>query len=257
MGASWDAVLAAARAHRAPVWWGIVNATPDSFSDGGRNAAEAVAWGRELVRAGAAALDVGGESTRPGWRPVHWREEWRRLEPVLAGLRDVAPLSVDTRKASILRRAEAAVGPVCANDVNGLAGGGVLSFAAAAPGPVVLMHGMAHRLRPDEPDPAGAVRDWFARRLDALSRAGIPLSRVILDPGIGFGTTRPQDVALLERLDRFLSLGCVLAVGLSRKRVVRECLSRPGESPDAASARASLSAFRSGVSLLRVHVLPA
>jgi len=252
--------MASAREHARPLWWGILNATPDSFSDGGRHFAPEAAAARagELLAAGAAALDVGGESTRPGWRPVGWREEIRRVVPVVAALAARWPgvlVSADTRKASVFRAAMAA-GAGCLNDVGGLASRELAALAAEGDFPVVLMHGMAHRLDEDERRPAEAVREWMARRLDALARRGVARERVILDPGIGFGTTRGQDEALLEGVGGLCGLGCVVAVGLSRKRVVRERLARSGEDLDAASARLSLEAWRAGAALLRVHAIP-
>lgn len=247
--------MEAAREHREPVWWGIVNATPDSFSDGGRTTEECVERGKELARRGAMALDVGGESTRPGWTPVGWREEWRRVSPVLEGLRGVAAISVDTRKRSVMRRALAA-GAGCFNDVGGLSGRGVREWLAGEEFPVVLMHGMAHKLEEGERRPVEVVREWLARRLEWLERGDVARERVILDPGIGFGTTRDQDIALLEGVERLCGLGCVVAVGVSRKRVVRERLAREGEGVDAASARISLEAWKAGAGLLRVHEVP-
>lgn len=259
---NWSTLLSLARAHTRPLWWGILNFTPDSFSDGGlHNApAAAAAHARALVAAGADTLDIGAESTRPGYAPVPVAEELRRFRAIFDALRPLAatvPFSIDTRKARVMRATADAWGPVAVNDVAGLANPALCAFAASHPdSPVVLMHGMAHRLRPGDPSPAATVRDWFARRLEALSRNGISSDRVILDPGIGFGTTRPQDAALLDAIPLFAALGCPVAIGLSRKRVVRELLAHPGESLDTASARLSLDAFRNGASLLRLHAMP-
>jgi dihydropteroate synthase len=235
---------------------GILNATPDSFSDGGLHDAPeaALAHALRLEAAGADWIDVGAESTRPGFVPVDPEEEWARLGPVLEALRGKVrvPLSVDTRHAETARRAFAA-GAAMLNDVGGLADPGLLAFARDGDFPVVLMHGMAHVLPPDEAHPADAIARWFEERIGTL---GIDPARLVLDPGIGFGTTRGQDAALVRDPAPLARLGLPLLYGLSRKRVL--ALLAPGAADrDAASAAWSWHAWRHGTSILRLHALPA
>jgi|LSQX01.1.fsa_nt_gb dihydropteroate synthase len=232
---------------------GILNLTPDSFTDGGQflNPAAAVRQALALEAVGAHILDIGAESTRPGFEPVPPDEELRRLLPVLerlAGKLSI-PISLDTRKAAVARAAFER-GASILNSVNALETPELLAFAREGSFPVVLMHGLAHALDPADPHPSRSIADWFARRLDQLA---LDPSRVILDPGIGFGTTRPQDAAILDSLAPLLELGYPLLIGLSRKRVVRAL--HPGTDPDEASACMALQAWRDGATILRLHTL--
>lgn len=237
-----------------PLWMGILNATPDSFSDGGCHHLPAAARARadRLQAAGADWLDLGAESTRPGFTPLAPAEEWARMEPVLRALNtgDRLPLSIDTRHAEVARAAFRA-GADLLNDVGGLADPAMLDFARRGDFPVIWMHGMAHVLPPEEHRPAHAIADWFRRHLTALD---IHPDRLLLDPGIGFGTTREQDAAILRDPSPLLDLGLPLLIGLSRKRVLR--LLSPGIDPDTATFAWSWTLWQHGAAIARIHALP-
>lgn len=240
---------------------GIVNVTPDSFSDGGAHASvdAAVAHGLKLAEAGADALDVGGESTRPGAAGVPLEEELRRVVPVIERLaKDVAlPISVDTSKPEVMRAAvEAGAGMI--NDVYALRREGALDAAARLGVPVVLMHMLGQpRSMQDDPrydDVVGEVHRFLAERIFAAEMAGIEKKRIVVDPGFGFGKTREHNLALLAQLDRFTALGVPVLVGLSRKRTIGQITGRddPRERV-AGSVAAALIAAQHGARLLRVH----
>ncbi|MBQ9345624.1 MAG: dihydropteroate synthase [Kiritimatiellae bacterium] len=242
-----------------------MNVTPDSFSDGGRygSAEAAVRQAQALVAAGAEGIDIGGESTRPGFLPVGWREEIRRLAVPVARLREFldtrAWLSVDTRKASVAAAA-AGWGIDCINDVSGGLSRGMRTFLPHWQGRYVLVHGMGHVLAPDDPHPVRTVARWLAGRIARLQDLGLSADRIAIDPGIGFGTTRDQDLALLDGLAELADLGHEVWLGLSRKRIVQR-LRRPDEDIDQASWRLALAArARCGPHaasvLLRMHERP-
>jgi dihydropteroate synthase len=206
---------------------GVVNVTPDSFSDGGRyqDSDRAVAHGRALMEAGADILDVGGESTRPGAAPVSIEEELGRVIPVIAALAKVgAVVSIDTRHAEVMRRAVDA-GARIINDITALTGDAQSLEAAAKSGAgVVLMH-MQGEPRTMQKDPQYRdapldVFDYFAGRLAACAAAGIPRDRILLDPGIGFGKNDRHNLALLNDLALFHGLGCGILLGVSRKSFI-------------------------------------
>ena len=230
---------------------GILNLTPDSFSDGGQfldpGAAEDQAL--KLEADGAAILDLGAESTRPGHELVSEEEELRRLLPVLdrlAGKLNV-PISVDTSKAAVARAAFDH-GAEILNDVAALTRPGMAEFARSGDFPVVLMHGVAHVLPEDDARPSETVAAWLAARIADL---GLAPDRLIVDPGIGFGTTRPQDAALLDNLAPLVALGYPVLVGLSRKRIVRTL--HPAADRDQASAEMARAAWKNGATILRLH----
>ena len=230
---------------------GILNLTPDSFSDGGRfldpGAAEAQAL--KLEADGAGILDLGAESTRPGHELVSEEEELRRLLPVLdrlAGKLKI-PISVDTSKAAVARAAFDH-GAEILNDVAALTRPGMAAFARSGDFPVVLMHGVAHVLPEDDARPSETVAAWLAARIADL---GLAPDRLIVDPGIGFGTTRPQDAALLDNLAPLVALGYPVLVGLSRKRIVRTL--HPAADRDQASAEMARAAWKNGATILRLH----
>lgn len=232
---------------------GILNLTPDSFSDGGKfldpGAAEEQAL--RLVADGAQILDLGAESTRPGHELVSEEEELRRLLPVLdrlAGKLEI-PISVDTSKVAVARSAFDH-GAAILNDVAALSRPGMADFARAGAFPVILMHGVAHVLAENDARPSETVAAWLAARLAEL---GLDPARIVVDPGIGFGTTRPQDAAILDRLAPLAAFGCPLLVGLSRKRIVRHL--HPDADRDLASAQMALQAWKNGASILRLHDL--
>ena len=237
----------------APVLMGILNLTPDSFSDGGRflDPGAAVDQALKLAADGAQILDVGAESTRPGHEPVAEAEELRRLLPVLDRLADQVqiPISIDTSKAAVARAAFDH-GAAILNDVAALARPGMAEFARGGDFPVVLMHGVAHALPEDDAHPSEAIAAWLAARIAEL---GLAQARVIVDPGLGFGTTRPQDGAILDNLAPLVALGCPVLIGLSRKRIVRTL--HPDADRDEASAQMALAAWRNGAAILRLHEL--
>ncbi|WP_085884918.1 dihydropteroate synthase [Oceanibacterium hippocampi] len=210
-----------------PAIMGILNTTPDSFSDGGRHfrLADALAHGRRLVDAGADILDIGGESTRPGAEPVSVAEELDRVLPVIEALADSgATISIDTRNPEVMRAAVAA-GAAWINDISALSHSpDSLATAAGLGVPVVLMHALGDpRTMQDAPaydDVVAEVRDYLAARIDVAVAAGIARDRLIADPGIGFGKTVAHNLELLARLDAFAGLGVPILVGLSRKSFI-------------------------------------
>jgi dihydropteroate synthase len=239
---------------------GIVNVTPDSFSDGGQHADvdAAVAHGLQLAEEGADLLDVGGESTRPGAKPVSLEDELRRVIPVIERLaRETAlPISVDTSKPEVMRAAVAA-GAGLINDVYALRREGALDAAAALGVPVVLMHMQGEpggmQSAPHYDDVVGEVHRFLAERIFACEMAGIPKSRIVLDPGYGFGKTTDHNFLLLRQQARLLDLGLPLLAGLSRKRSLGEVTGREVGDRLHASVAAAVLAAEYGARLLRVH----
>jgi dihydropteroate synthase len=240
---------------------GVVNVTPDSFSDGGLFAGleAAVAQGRALVEAGADILDIGGESTRPGAAPVPVEEECRRILPVIRALAAVAPVSVDTRNAATMRAALEA-GARIVNDVSALRHDpDSAATVAAADAPVVLMHMLGDDPRRMQDAPAYAdvaldVARFLAARVAAAEAAGIPRERIALDSGIGFGKTLDHNLALLRRLPLLAGLGCPVLVGASRKTFIGRLsgVAEAGRRMPGSLAAALLAAAR-GAAILRVH----
>jgi dihydropteroate synthase len=244
-----------------PLIMGIVNVTPDSFSDGGDHAGEdAVRHGKALLAAGANLLDIGGESTRPGAAPVEPAEEMRRIEPVIRSLAEAgAVLSVDTRNAATMECALAA-GTRIVNDVTALTGDpaspGVVARSGAA---VVLMH-MQGEPRTMQQDPVYAcapldVLDYLEARIAACEAAGIARSRIVVDPGIGFGKRLRHNQQILARMSLFHLTGCGVLLGASRKSFIAATMAR-GEGPRQrlpGSLAAELQALDQGVQILRVH----
>ena len=244
-----------------PVIMGIVNVTPDSFSDGGKfyDSQAAVDHALQLVADGAGILDIGGESTRPYSDPVTTRDELARVIPViqrLAELTDV-PISIDTSKAEVARQAVAA-GAEIINDVTGLQGDSqMLAVACESNAGICAMHmqGTPQTMQ-DAPSYDNVVKDimgYLQKRRDALLAAGIQQSRICLDPGIGFGKTHAHNLDLLKSCDRFHELGCPILVGHSRKGFIahvlddRECERMSG------TVGAALGLATQGVQVLRVH----
>ncbi|QQP99883.1 dihydropteroate synthase [Lysobacter enzymogenes] len=240
---------------------GIVNVTPDSFSDGGAHDTleAAVAHGLTLAAEGADLLDVGGESTRPGAAEVPVEEELRRTIPVIERLaRETAlPISIDTSKPEVMRAAVAA-GAGLINDVYGLRREGALDAAAALGVPVVLMHmqgeprSMQHEPRYE--DVVAEVHRFLAERIFAAEMAGIAKKRIVVDPGFGFGKTLQHNLTLLAQLERFGELGVPVLAGLSRKRSIGELTGREAAGERVhGSVAAHLIAAQRGARLLRVH----
>lgn len=240
---------------------GIVNVTPDSFSDGGEHATleAAVAHGLELAGEGADALDVGGESTRPGAKGVSTDEEIGRVVPVIERLakETALPISIDTSKPEVMRAAVAA-GAGMINDVYALRREGALDAAAELGVPVVLMHMLGEpRSMQDDPrydDVVAEVHRFLAERIFAAEMAGIERRRIAVDPGFGFGKTREHNLVLLAQLERFAELGVPVLAGLSRKRTIGELTGRDDPHQRVhGSVAAALIAAQRGAKLLRVH----
>ncbi|HEY1863383.1 MAG TPA: dihydropteroate synthase [Roseiarcus sp.] len=238
-----------------PQLMGILNLTPDSFSDAGRHSdlAAAVARAKAMVAEGAAIVDVGGESTRPGHVPVSEDEELRRVVPVLEALGAEldAPISIDTSKAAVAREA-ARLGACVINDVWGLQRDPGMADAVAETGSaVVLMHNREHA------DPTIDILDdverFFERSLNLAAGAGVPFSRILLDPGVGFGKTRQQNHACIWNLDRFRSLGAPILVGLSRKSFIGGIIDAEIDRRLPGTLAADTIALMRGASVLRVH----
>ena len=244
-----------------PFLMGVVNATPDSFSDGGRflGLDAAVAQAERLAEEGADLVDLGGESTRPGSAPVDAAEEARRVVPVVARLRARGfglPISLDTCKAEVAR-AGLAAGADLVNDVTGLADPALARVVAEAGVPVVLMHlrGTPATMQAHATyrDLLGEVAAELRQALARAAAAGIPAERVILDPGIGFAKTTPQNVELLARVGELKALGRPLLVGPSRKRFVGELTGAPVEARLPGTLAAVTACVLAGVEWLRVH----
>lgn len=244
-----------------PVIMGIVNVTPDSFSDGGDHdhAEAAIAHGRRLLAEGADILDIGGESTRPGAAPVPVDVEIARVVPVIRALAaEGAVISIDTRHAAVMRAA-AVAGARIINDVTALTGDpDSLAVAAATGLPVVLMHikGEPQTMQdaPRYDDVTVEVFDWLAARIDAAVAAGIAREKIAIDPGIGFGKDLDHNVDLLARTGALHGLGCPLLIGVSRKRFIAG-LSK-GEAPRdrvPGSLATALHTLGQGAQILRVH----
>jgi len=240
---------------------GIVNVTPDSFSDGGEHATTeaAVAHGLALAQQGADMLDVGGESTRPGAADVPVEEELRRVIPVIEQLaaRTTLPIAVDTSKPEVMRAAVAA-GAGMVNDVYALRREGALDAVAALGVPVCLMHMQGEpRSMQDDPhydDVVGEVHRFLADRLFACELAGIAKRKVLVDPGFGFGKSLEHNLALLRALERFADLGSGVYAGLSRKAMIGALTGRKAPAERAAgSVAAALIAVQRGACMVRVH----
>ncbi len=239
---------------------GILNVTPDSFSDGGCYATldSALRQGERLAQEGADILDVGGESTRPGSSGISVQEEIDRIVPVIEALtlRLELPISVDTSKPEVMRAAVAA-GAGFINDVQALRRPGALTTAAMLGVPVCLMHmrGTPASMQeaPTYVDPLAEVAGFLRERVVACERAGIPPHRLILDPGFGFGKTLDHNLALLAGLGRLAELGLPLLVGLSRKSMIGALTGREVGDRLAGSLAALVLAVERGALILRVH----
>jgi dihydropteroate synthase len=239
-----------------PVIMGILNVTPDSFSDGGRfhSLPLALAQARKLVADGADIIDVGAESTRPGHVPVPLDEEWRRLEPLLAPLLTevAAPFSIDTYKAEIARRA-VALGVCVVNDVWGLQKDPAMADVVAESGAaVVIMHN-----RDDidsDLDIEADMRRFFKRSLALADRAGVSRTRILLDPGIGFGKNRAQNLKALAATARVrAAFGLPILIGVSRKRLFGDLLGAGIDDRLIGTIAANLTALARGAAVFRVH----
>ena len=259
--ASWEFRSRKWLPNRLPRLMGILNVTPDSFSDGGAyiSIEAAVIQARRLAEAGADLIDIGGESTRPGAPAVDADEELRRVIPVvkeLASFLDI-PISVDTTKSAVASAA-LEVGAEIVNDISGLTFDPQMSAVCRDyDAGVVCMHiqgiPQTMQLDPRYDDVVGEVEAYFHERLDALCSSGISPERVVLDPGIGFGKTAAHNLDLLAATDRFRRIGRPLLVGHSRKRFLKAVLGRPVEERNAGTIGVSVALASLGADYLRVH----
>jgi len=238
---------------------GVVNVTPDSFSDGGKfldpAAATAHAW--RLAEEGADLIDVGGESTRPGARPVSAQEELERVLPVLRAMRDApVPVAIDTMKPEVMRVA-IAEGASMINDVNALRAPGSAELVAESGLAVCLMHMQGEprtmQVSPHYDDVVAVVKAYLKARADAALSAGIGRDRIVLDPGFGFGKTVEHNMTLLRDLHALVELGFPVVAGLSRKSSLGAITGRPATERLAASVAAALLAVERGARIVRVH----
>ncbi len=251
---------------RLPLLMGIVNVTPDSFSDGGEffDPTAAVEQGLRLAAEGAAIIDIGGQSTRPGSLDVDTDEELRRVMPVIEGLREQTPvpLSVDTSKAEVAQAA-LDVGVQIVNDVTGLASDAqMIDVVLRAEAAVCAMHMLGEprtmQKNPRYGDVVQDVLDYLRDRRDALAAAGIEPERIALDPGIGFGKTTEHNLTLLSNAARFHALGCPVLIGHSRKRFIGQVIDDDsaqckGADRTPGTIAVSLALARQGVQIIRVH----
>ena len=244
-----------------PSVMGVVNVTPDSFSDGGVHfrAEDAVAAARRMIEEGAAIVDVGGESTRPGSDGVSLDEELRRVLPVLEAVARDLPVSIDTAKAEVARRA-LGLGAELVNDVTALRGDPELAGVVADSGAYLCLMHMRGEPRTMQHDPrygdvATEIAAFLEERLRAAVDAGVAEDRICVDPGIGFGKTVEQNIELVRRLDVLTALGRPVVVGFSRKSTLGRVLGDPDArtGSTAASVGAAVAAFERGATILRVH----
>jgi len=238
---------------------GIVNVTPDSFSDGGKHLSHqaAIAHAHRLVEEGADILDIGGESTRPGAALVSEQEELDRVLPVIEALREThVPISIDTYKPAVMRAALAA-GVSMVNDINALQESEALAVLVQSDAAVCLMHkqGTPQNMQqaPNYVDVMDEVTTFLRLRLQACVEAGIALDRLVIDPGFGFGKTAMHNFDMLRGLAQFQQLGVPVLVGLSRKSMLGKITGREVEHRQAASVAAALIAVQRGANIVRVH----
>lgn len=246
--------------HRQTRIMGVLNVTPDSFSDGGRflDREDALQQARRMVAEGADIIDIGGESTRPGSNPVATDEELRRVVPVieaLAGSID-RTISIDTTKPEVMRAAVAA-GAGLINDVNALRTPGALDAVAALDVPVCLMHMKGEprsmQLNPQYVDVVTEVRDFLLERARVAEAAGVKRANILIDPGFGFGKTLEHNLALLRRLEEFAASGYPVLVGMSRKSMVGALLDTPVDDRVFGSVTLAAIAAMKGAAIVRVH----
>ncbi len=242
-----------------PLIMGVVNVTPDSFSDGGHyhNLDAAVAHARRLIDEGADLLDIGGESTRPGAAAVSLEEERRRVLPVLdALLSSGVPLSIDTQKPQLMREA-AAAGAAMINDINGFEAADALQAVSGSDCAICIMHkqGQPQTMQqaPQYRDVVAEVDGYLRARVAAAEAAGITQSRIVVDPGFGFGKTLEHNLTLLRALDRVAAAGVPVLAGLSRKSMIGALTEREVGHRVFGSVAAALIAVQRGAAILRVH----
>ncbi len=242
-----------------PLVMGIVNATPDSFSDGGRHLPRdaAISHAHQLISEGADILDIGGESSRPGAVAVSVQEELDRVMPVIEAMRDIGvPLSIDTCKAEVMRSALAA-GASMVNDINALQQSEALAAVAASNAAVCLMHKQGQpqsmQIEPIYQDVIAEVMDFLRSRVAVIEAAGIKRDRIVIDPGFGFGKTVEHNLQLLRNLQIFAGLGVPVLAGLSRKSMLGKLTGHEVEKRLPGSLAAALIAVQRGANIVRVH----
>jgi dihydropteroate synthase len=238
---------------------GIVNVTPDSFSDGGRffERDRAIGYGRDLVSEGADILDIGAESTRPGARAVPAEEELERLMPVLEGLREVrVPISIDTSKPAVMR-AVLAAGASMINDVNALQAEGALAAVRDSDCAICLMHSRGDpqtmQSLAQYRDVVAEVKQFLAQRVAACEAAGIARERLVIDPGFGFAKRNVHSLTLFRGLRALTEIGVPVLAGISRKSTLGKITGRPDGERESASVAAALLAAQRGAAIVRVH----
>jgi dihydropteroate synthase len=243
-----------------PAVMGVLNVTPDSFSDGGRFVGRdaAVRQAEAMARDGAHIIDIGGESTRPGAADVPEQEELDRVIPVIEAVVAAVdvPVSIDTSKPGVMRAAVGAGGAMI-NDVRALRGEGALQAAVELQRPVCLMHMLGQprtmQQRPEYGDVVAEVRDFLAQRVSECVAAGLPEDSIIVDPGFGFGKTARHNVELLSNLRQLRAIGRPILVGLSRKSILGDLTGRDVEERMPASIAAAVIAVSKGAAIVRVH----
>jgi dihydropteroate synthase len=242
-----------------PLVMGIVNITPDSFSDGGCyfDPPRAIEQARRLVDEGADLLDIGGESSRPGAEPVGLEDERRRVLPVLERVLELGvPVSVDTCKPELMREAMAA-GAAMVNDINGLRAPGAVEAVAAGEAAVCVMHMQGEpktmQRAPSYFDVVAEVREFLLAQARGLENVGVARERIVIDPGFGFGKTARHSLVLLRELAALADSGYAVLAGLSRKSLLGRITGRPVDSRLGASVAAALLAAQRGARILRVH----
>lgn len=245
---------------KGPAIMGILNVTPDSFSDGGRfnERSRAIEHAFEMVEQGADMIDVGGESTRPFAESVITEEEIERTVPVIETMADdlKVPVSIDTRHVEVARRALEA-GASMINDVNGLRGEGMEELSLEWGIPVVVMHMKGTpkdmQVNPCYDDVISEVRSFLAERVDELVAKGMKKEQVIIDPGIGFGKRREDNLKLINGLDAFLDIGCPVLIGASRKSFIGQTLDLEVDQRLEGSLAVAVIAYMRGASVIRTH----
>jgi dihydropteroate synthase len=242
-----------------PLVMGIVNATPDSFSDGGLHLRRdaAIAHAQRLIAEGADILDIGGESTRPGAQPVTLQQELERVLPIIEGLRgSPVPISIDTCKPEVMQAAIAA-GASMVNDINALQDAAAMDAVAASNVAVCLMHKQGDpqtmQQQPHYTDVVAEVSEFLHGRIAAAEAAGVARARIVIDPGFGFGKTLAHNLGLLRHLDKLRKLGVPVLAGLSRKSMLGAITGQDVNNRAAASVAAALIAVQRGASIVRVH----
>lgn len=243
-----------------PCVMGILNVTPDSFSDGGKFIAPdaALVQVRQMIADGAAIIDIGGESTRPGAESVNETEELERVIPVIEAIRQESdiPISIDTSKAQVMRSAVRA-GANLINDVYALRAEGALTVAAELDVPVCLMHMQGEprtmQQSPIYDDLINDIKEYFETRIDACLEAGIKREQILLDPGFGFGKTPEHNLSLIKHLDQFSDLGLPILAGVSRKSTIGYILNKEVDDRLYGSIALSVIALCNGASVIRTH----